>query len=596
MRHRFLRTFAVTLIPALLSMTLAADTAYAQKGKKGGKGTTAAPAGGKKPPAGDIELDDPKPAAGGKATAAKSGDTGVTPTAGQMTEAAAKAKRDFNKGDWENAALGLYKVSHGETSDDEGNKQLAQFDLAIALYNKKFYQAAYGIFSEISEKPSHLKFNQTLLWLAKLATELPEPADIVERIGKYNEAQINQFKNDNQIALYWQLNYLLGRYKYRQRQYEAAIELFKSVKKESKYYIKSQFFSGISYVQLRKSSPAVTSFKNVITAIDEGVEGVDDDARMRDLAYLSIARTFYSASVVLDPETNTPKIDEQRLNKAVFAWNTIDVSSEYWIDGLFEEAWAYFMAGDYAHALGNVHSIQSPYFPNAFFPEAEILRSIIYFTNCQYDDAGIIADKFSKKYNPVLDELRKELAKFSGENQEEAFYKFLKNVRDDKENGTNKANLSPRIKTVVSNALSDRQLLRHIKYVELLDDEAKTFNKAGANFVNSSLGNDVKDALQLARDIAVRNAGQLARERYERNIDELNEHLRNATKISIDITAAKRGQIDEKLAGSQARDVQEIERNKVKADGEHLLWPFEGEYWRDELGFYRQTVVSKCAR
>jgi hypothetical protein len=27
-----------------------------------------------------------------------------------------------------------------------------------------------------------------------------------------------------------------------------------------------------------------------------------------------------------------------------------------------------------------------------------------------------------------------------------------------------------------------------------------------------------------------------------------------------------------------------------------VLWPFDGEYWRDELGFYRQVVVSKCGK
>jgi hypothetical protein len=32
----------------------------------------------------------------------------------------------------------------------------------------------------------------------------------------------------------------------------------------------------------------------------------------------------------------------------------------------------------------------------------------------------------------------------------------------------------------------------------------------------------------------------------------------------------------------------------VKADEEHYLWPFDGEYWRDELGFYRQRVVNTC--
>jgi tetratricopeptide (TPR) repeat protein len=588
MRISLARKLLLTAVPVLSLALVSPHASYAQKG--GGKkpAATAKPKGGAaKPGAGaaagaDIELDEPAQ------PAAKPTDNSPPPTAGQMTEPAAQAKRLFDSEKWLDASLGLYRVYKGETQDDEGNKQLAQYHLAIALYRLKFYQAAYGIFSEIADKPNHLKFNETLLWLSKLATDLPEPADIVERVGKYNDAQIEKFNNNNQRDLYWQLNYLLGRYKYRNRQYEDALRLFTKVSRESKYYVRAQFFSGISNVQLRKSVPAVQSFQRIVGAIDEGVEGVDDDARMRDLAYLSMARTYYSASVRLD-EQGSPTIDSTKLSAAVKYWNKVDVGSEYWLDSLFEESWAYFMAGDYAHALGNIHTLQAPYFPNSYYPEAEVLRSVIYFANCQYDDAEVIVAKLQTKYQPLYDELAKVLARFKGDGQEEAFYKFLKDVRD------GKADLPPRIKTVVENALSDRQLLRHLQYVQLLDDEANRFKKAPGSFRDSPLGNDTKDALQLARDIAVRNAGTLAKERYQRNLDELNEHLRDSAKILIDITSAKRNQLDQAIAGSQVT-AKESERNIVKADDEHVIWPFDGEYWRDELGFYRQTITSKCGR
>ena len=315
---------------------------------------------------------------------------------------------------------------------------------------------------------------------------------------------------------------------------------------------------------------------------------------MRDLAYLSMARTYYSASVRLD-ENNAPTIDAQKLSAAVKFWNKIDNTSEYWLDGLFEESWAYFMAGDYSHALGNIHTIQAPYFPNSYYPEAEVLRAVIYFANCQYDDATIIVAKLQQKYQPIYDELNKVLNRFKGENQEEPFFKFLKQVRDDQQNGTNKAELKENIRPIVELALSDRQLLRNIEYVKLLDDEASRFKKSKHDFQESNLGADVKDALQLARDLAVRNAGTLARERYQRNLDELNEHLRNSAKILIDITAAQRNQLDQAIAGSQVTAA-ESKANIVKPDEEHIIWPFNGEFWRDELGFYRQTITSKCGR
>jgi hypothetical protein len=594
MRHSFLRKLLIASGTTLLSLSLMSSQASAQKPKP--KAPTAKPTGkpagkpGGKPAGGgdSIELDEPAAPSGDGKSAPKAADTGPAPVAGQMTEQAAQAKRLFDGEKWGDASLALYRVYKGETGDDEGNKQLAQYHLAISLYRLKFYQAAYGIFSEIADKPNHLKFNETLLWLAKLATDLPEPADIVERVGKYNDAAIEKFNNQNQRELYWQLNYLLGRYKYRNRQYEDALRLFSKVSRESKYYIKGQFFSGISNVQVRKSVPAVQSFQKIVGAIDEGVEGIEDEDRMRDLAFLSMARTYYSASVRLD-ENNAPTIDSSKLSAAVKYWNKVDVGSEYWLDALFEESWAYFMAGDYAHALGNVHTIQSPYFPNSYYPEADVLKAVIYFANCQYDDAEIIVAKFQSKYQPIYDDLNKVLGRFKGDEADEPFYKFLKDVRDEK------ADLPPRIKIVVHNALSDRQLLRHLSYVQVLDDEGKRFGKAPGSFRDSPLGNDVKDSLQLARDIAVRNAGQLARERYQRNLDELNEHLRDSAKILIDINSAKRNQLDAAIAGSQVTS-QESERNIVKPDEEHVVWPFDGEYWRDELGFYRQTITSKCGR
>jgi hypothetical protein len=547
--------------------------------QKPAKGATKPRPGSKNQPV-DVDADQP-------ATGVASGGT---PTAGAPTEAAAQAKRLYESEKWWEAAAALYRVYMGETGDDEGNKQIAQFNLAKTLYKLKFYQAAYSIFSEIADKPGHLKFNETLLWLAKLATDLPEPADIIERVGKYNNEAIARFNNPEQRELYWQLNYLLGRYKYRNGQYAEALALFGKVDRRSKYYVQAQFFSGISNVQLRQSKPAVQAFQKILGAIEEGVEGVEDEARMRDLAFLSMARTFYSASVKLDEATNSPTVDQTRLSAAVKYWNKVDVSSEYWLDALFEESWAYFMAGDYSHALGNIHTIESPYFPNSYYPEADILKAVIYFANCQYDDATIIVAKFRAKYDPIKAELTKILDKFkAGTTQDEDFYKFLHDVQNQK------AELSPKVKPIVENALSDRQLLRNLQYVQALDAENKRFNKSPSSFQNSKAADLVKDSLHDARELAVRNAGELARGRYQRNLDELNEKIRDAQKIMIDITAAQRNQLDAAMQGARVSQ-EESKANIVKPDEEHVLWPFNGEYWRDELGFYRQTITSKCGR
>jgi len=525
----------------------------------------------------DVELDDPDESGSGPVAA------------GQMTEEAAQAKRLFDGERWAQAALSLDRVYKGETGDDEGNRQLAHYNLAIALYQLKLYQASYSQFSLIADNPNHLKFNETLLWLSKLATQLPEPADIIERVGKYKTEAIERFNNPNQKELYWQLNYLLGRYKYRNRQYEEAIRLFQNVSKSSTNFVQAQFFMGISYVQLKRSVPAVKAFQRIVTAVDQGAKGVEDEQRMRDLAYLSMARTYYTASVRLDAN-NTPTVDDKRLNAAVKYWNAIDVGSEYWLDGLFEESWAYFMAGDYPRALGNIHTIQSPFFPNSFYPEADILKAVIYFTTCQYKETTQVVARFNVTYEPIKKELEKILAKYRGDGGEARMFDFLRKVRD------GKASLDPKVRPIVENSLSDRQLLRNIEYVRVLEEEEGVFKKAPPTFKNSPLGGDVQDALDLAKDLAKRNAGELARARFERTVEELNEHLRDAAKILIDVTAAERNKLEQSVqVGQMSKEESEI-MGVVKPDEEHVLWPFNGEFWRDELGFYRQVVISNCRR
>ena len=553
----------------------------APKGKGKGKGAAPAAEAPKKKPGGvDIDLDEDAPK--GKAKPAV--------VAGNPTEAAAQAKALFDKEKWSEAAQALHRVRSGETGDDPGNKQLAEYFLAISLYRLKFYQASYQIFSGVADNPNHLKFKETLLWLAKLATQLPEPADIIERVGKYNDEDLSRFDNEQQRDLYWQLNFMLGRYKYRNRQFEESIRLFQKVDRRSEYYVKAQFFTGVSYVQLRKAIPAVKAFQRIEKALDEGVEGVEDEDRMRDLAYLSMARTYYSSSITLDAETNAPTVNSTKLSAAVKYWNQVDVTSEYWLDALFEESWAYFMAGDYPRSLGNIHTLGAPYFPNSFYPESEVLKAIIYFTNCNYDAATTVVAKFNLRYTPIKDELEKILKNYKGENREDAFFKFLLEVRE------GKGDIPAQVRPIVEIALSDRQLLRNIDYVKLLEEEEKRFKKSPADFQSSGLGLEVSDALKLARDLAVRQAGELALGRYQRYVDELNEHLRNGEKILIDITAAQRNLLDEKLQTNQVSKAEAKIFGVVKPDEEHVIWPFNGEYWRDELGFYRQVVESACGR
>lgn len=514
---------------------------------------------------------------------------GVSAVAGEPSDVMKSAKKAFDEKRWAEAAQGMHSVVSGDSGDDDGNKQLAEFYQSQSLYFLKFYQASFDGFTKIAANPKHLKFAETLLWLAKLATDLPEPADIISHVGRYSDEQLARFDNKAQQKLYWKLNYLLGRYQYRKGQFQEAIRLFQRVEASSSDYVNAQFFTGVSYIQLKKAVAAVKAFQRVESAVDQGAD-VDDADRMRDLANLSMARTMYSASIQLDPETNVPEVREDHLSAAVKYWDKVDEDSEYWLDAHFEAAWAYYMAGQYTRALGNIHTLKSPYFPRAFYPEAEILKAIVYFFNCDYERASAVVARFNVSTTPKRDKLEMVLKKYKGDNQAEAFYKFLTKVRE------GEANIDVEIEPLVDSALSDRQLLRNISYVQFLEKEQKHFTSAPPAFQQSSVGSYVSETVAAARSRGVANAGQLAMSRYQRYVDEMGEHLRNGEKILIDIVAAQRNLLDQAIKEGQVSATDAKLYGVVNPDDEHFMWPFDGEYWRDELGFYRQEVASACGR
>jgi hypothetical protein len=601
-------------------IALCATSAFAQ-GKKGKPKTppkeepaAAAPA-ATTPPAKDAKGG--KPAAGTAAKGGKKDDVedlgGDEPEvkAGAPSPQFQKAKKFLDQERWADAAVEFHNVLRNNT-DDAGNTQHAKYWLAVALYHLEFYQASYTYFYEIAKSPKHLDFEKTLGWLARLATQLPEPADIIGHLGKYTEEQVAATAKGSPDLLA-QLNYLYGRYKYRKGEFDKATALFGNVAAGSKYYVQAQFFAGITSIRQRKIAPAVKAFETILDYLDKNPNALDSKAetqRYKDLAYLSIARAYYSAAIK-QPTEGEFVPDPDRLTAAVVAWNKVDVASEYWLDALFEESWAYFMASDYPHALGNIHTIESPYFPNSFYPEAQFLKAIIYFTNCQYENAKIIVAQFVKKYEPVRKGLGEILdnrcpgpkpdedgnvADLSPEEAKQCLG-FLNDVRDGKAKELT-GDRGKLLKPVVEGAFDDREILKNLEYLKVIRAEQDRLKGAKQPVKGSPLAGELASTLENAYGDAISRAGALARGRFLRAVDDLDEHLGNVQTMLIDILAGERGQL-EKVGEAKAAAIKQQQTalkglGDVKADEEHYLWPFDGEYWRDELGFYRQRVVNVC--
>ncbi|MEM9865441.1 MAG: hypothetical protein AAF938_27795 [Myxococcota bacterium] len=522
----------------------------------------------------------------------ETGQPPAPPADGPPSEALANALRLYQQASaqpdrYQAAAVQFQRVVEGETQDAQANVQKAQFFLGKCLYHLRYYQSALAIFDEIGQQgQGHLYFDQTLQWLAQLASQLPEPAGIIEKVGRYGIDQLDQFNTSESADLYNELLFIMGRFQYNQGEFQPAIELFGRISTTAPQYVEAKFFEGIAYIRMRQARPAIASFRAIIDGIENGdVEGVEDEERMRNLAWISLARVYYTAANRTD-ENGETQVDGRLLGQAVEAWNTVDQGSEYWLPALFESSWAFFLADEYSRALGNVHTIFSPYFADSYYPEALVIKAVTFFVNCQVENAQAMVGLFHEKYDPVRQELESLLAQFEDNTQ---FFSFLVQVR------AGEANLSPAVRGIVSSALSDRTLLRNVEYVRVLEAEEERLNQAPTEFQNSSLGARILQDVAVAKSFAIDQTGDIARARYNRLIDELADLTNQMDTVEVEIISTIRGTVE---AETQEQLVQPNEGRggDVEVDEEHQLWEFNGEYWRDELGYYRQQVTNRCGR
>ncbi len=476
----------------------------------------------------------------------------------------------YRKKDYYSASIELKKVLDGETGDDAGNKQRAEFYMGKTLYQMGFYAGALNYFEKISDVgAAHGYYSATLKWLAALSRVLPETSGILEKIGKYDPASLQEPIME---SVRDELFFLLGRHFYNLAEFDKAIELFGQVNESSEFYIKAKFFEGVTYVRKYEGRPAGEAFKKILEIARDKPKQyrADDIQRFEELAILQMARVFYST---------------QDYDKAIRYYEKLEQSSPEWVNSLFEASWAYFLKTNNPKALGNIHTLNAPYFENEFFPESVLLKSVIYYKYCQYDRALEAVAEYDTKFRP----LRKNLQDVIGKYEDNAeFYEYVKKIT------ANKAGLDNQTQRLVMSVLGDKTLGKTFSWVDELDKELGMLGKADKAWQTTAIAGEVNTELEVRKSLAQADAGKLAKERINRLIGELQQFGRDGIKIKIEVLNAKAGQISQ--SGRGERISSSHREDPIVVDDEHFVWRFNGEYWKDELGYYRFKVRSLCPR
>ena len=160
--------------------------------------------------------------------------------------------------------------------------------------------------------------------------------------------------------------------------------------------------------------------------------------------------------------------------------------------------------------------------------------------------------------------------------------------------------LPEQVERAARGVLGDMSLVKRFQYVEELDRELEQHDKADAGL---EVDQHRADGLRRPDPAAVaggqrggrsgapphhpphRRAGAAHQARHQ-------DRVRNP--------AGREGRRSRKRSSRSSRSSSgpagQARAEEIRVDDEHIIWPFTGEYWRDELGYYRVKIGNKCQK
>ncbi len=283
----------------------------------------------------------------------------------------------------------------------------------------------------------------------------------------------------------------------------------------------------------------------------------------RDRALLQLARIAYASG-------DDKKADE--------LYGKVGRGAPEWLDALFEASWAHFRRGEDERALGNLLTLHAPFFQGRFFPESFILKALVLYENCRYPDARRALADFEQHYRPLHDGLAELLMRLP---TPQSAYDFLAGgpvelgqvVQAGARNEVARLEQEPDLQGTVAAAAQ-------------LGQEIDSLDRPGFQPLSQRLG----PAARQLRIELLETAGRKLVTRLSGERSDLRELLGQSLRLAFEIS----GREKELASSNEPAAVAPPQRELPRVEEDEVLWPFEGEYWRDELGTYRYHLGQRC--
>lgn len=463
------------------------------------------------------------------------------------------------------ASKGLYEIHRDETYPEHQTK--VAYYLAKCLYDMGLYHGAQDYFMKVVKAgPKSPYFKYALPRLVAIAEHTGNDAELLRFVDKVPaEAFPRQAKNH--------LFYLRGRKLYEDDELSESSSYFQQISPKSELYMKARYFEGVINQRRGKLKTAVLAFRDVMQNEPEMQSGwqVEQANRVKDLSLLNVARIYYGLS---------------RFENADNYYAMMPRESELWAESLFERGWTNFMLNDLNQTLGLLLTVQSPYFNNdEFLPEVTLLRALTFFNLCEYDEVAYILDNFKATYEPMLTELEVFLEPYRGDGRKLADQAY----REYFLGGKNDTTLP---QALFARTLRNSDLAALVRHMDMLDDEIEQIDEQKAAW-RDSVGDSLKSRIEVDRQRYEKRAGLLFLRELAYQREALQELLYQADTIEFEVVDAQRIDYEFRMSNPEV-DALSDKAIDFATDPFTIYWPFNGEFWRDELGYYEYAEYGSC--
>ncbi len=478
-----------------------------------------------------------------------------------------QAIQAYNDGHYDRAAFGFYDVAYYDPVVE--NKLKAEYYLAQSLSKMGLKRSAAFFYQAImAAGPLHPYYLKAVANLVDVAEEIRDDLFLPTAIQRaYNQA----FANLPAATLY-KINYLTGLGAFRRENLKEAESFLRSVPRESSYYAKALYLQGIikTFQGREGGVRALKDYEEILSLEDTPKLKYWDLANTKQLATLALARTHYTLGNYAESKRWYEKIPRY---------------STYWDVALFENGWASFMADDVGSAMGSLHSLHAPQFSGSFQPESLILKATVYYFACLYDEVKKELATFDERYKPMAAQVQ-EILKGHTEDSELPFYLSLIATPDAQ---------SEKVPRAVRNLMLDNHRIQSlIRYLQILDHEIETVEGTSL-WRGSALQKELLTQLSKQREQNVLVTGRFIRSRLQKLVKDVENFDGQAQILRFETSKKEKEMLEmgEDLATRLAG--QKLLKPKLPGD-DWEYWRFDGEWWVDELGYYKYTLKSACPK